>query len=159
MPGEVKKVYEDYYLSQIGRGMPVFRGVRYQRGHGLGNVLRNLTKFALPFLKKGLKAVGKQAVRTGMNIAQEAMQGQNIKAATKRHLSQGLTDLVTQRGRGRSRKRGPPGERIKGKVHSRIKKTRKKTLKRGYKRKATLPLTLISSSAKHRKTSKKDIFG
>ena len=159
MPGEIKKVYEDYYLSQIGRGIPVFRGVRYQRGHGLGNVLRNLTKFALPFLKKGVKAVGKQAVRTGMNIAQEAMQGQNIKAAAKRHLSQGLTDLITQRGRGRSRKRGPPGERITGTYQSRIKKTRIKTVKRGYKRKATSPASFISSSAKHRKTSNKDIFG
>ena len=46
---------------------------RYQRGHGLGNMLRSLTKFAIPFLKKGAKAVGKQAMKTGMNIAQEVM--------------------------------------------------------------------------------------
>ena len=51
-------------------------------------------------MKKEAKAVGKQAMKMGMNIAQEAMQGQNIKKAAKRHLSQGLTELVTQHGRG-----------------------------------------------------------
>ena len=79
--------------------MAAFTGARYQRGHGLGNKLRSLTKFAMPFLKKGAKAVGKQAMKTGMNIAQEVMLGQNIKKAAKRHLSQGLTELVTQQGR------------------------------------------------------------
>ena len=95
-----KKLYEEYYLNQTGRGMAAFTGARYQRGHGLGNILCSLTKFAVPFLKKGAKAVGKQAMKMGMNIAQEAMQGQNIKKAAKRHLSQGLTELVTQQGRG-----------------------------------------------------------
>ena len=63
-------------------------------------MLRSLTKLALPFLKKGAKAVGKKAMKTGMNIAQEVMLGQNIKIAATRHLSQGLTELVTQCGRG-----------------------------------------------------------
>ena len=154
MSAEYRKVYDDYYLNQNGRGMPIFRGVRYQRGHGLGNMLRSLTKFALPFLKKGVKAVGKQAMRTGMNIAQEAMQGQNIKTAAKRHLSQGLTELVTQRGRGQTTKRlGPPGERIH------IKKKNARLSQRGYKRKTPTSRTISSHSAKRRRTSKKDIFG
>ena len=57
--------------------------------------------------------MGKQAMKTGMNIAQEAMLGQNIRKAAKQHLSQGLTELVTQHGRGRPgrQRRGPPGER------------------------------------------------
>ena len=96
-------------------------------------MLRSLTKFALPFLKKGAKAVGKQAMKTGMNIAQEVMLGQNIKKAAKRHLSQGLTELVTQCGRGRPR-RGPPGERVK---RRKIATSSRKKPKRGYKRKAT----------------------
>ena len=32
--------------------MPVFRGVRYQRGHGLGNVISLFRRVVLPFLKK-----------------------------------------------------------------------------------------------------------
>ena len=153
-PMDCKKLYEEYYLNQTGRGMAAFTGARYQRGHGLGNILCSLTKFALPFLKKGAKAVGKQAMKTGMNIAQEAMLGQNIKKAAKRHLSQGLTELVTQHGRGRPR-RGPPGERVK---RRKIATSSRKKPKRGYKRKATSNTRVISHSAKRRRTSKTDIF-
>ena len=153
-PMDCKKLYEEYYLNQTGRGMAAFTGARYQRGHGLGNMLRSLTKFALPFLKKGAKAVGKQAMKTWMNIAQEVMLGQNIKKAAKRHLSQGLTELVTQRGRGRPR-RGPPGERVK---RRKIATSSRKKPKRGYKRKATSNPRVISHSAKRRRRSKKDIF-
>ena len=152
-PLDCKKLYEEYYLHQTGRGMAAFTGARYQRGHGLGNMLRSLTKFAMPFLKKGAKAVGKQAMKTGMNIAQEVMLGQNIKKAAKRHLSQGLTELMTQQGRGR--RRGPPGERIK---RRKIAMPSRKKPKRGYKRKATSNTRVISHSAKRRRTSKKDIF-
>ena len=77
-PMDCKKLYEEHYLNQTGRGMAAFTGARYQRGHGLGNMLHSLTKFALAFLKKGAKAVGKQAMKTGMNIAQEVMSGQSI---------------------------------------------------------------------------------
>ena len=155
-PMDCKKLYEEYYLNQTGRGMAAFTGARYQRGHGLGNMLRSLTKFALPFLKKGAKAVGKQAMRTGMNIAQEVMLGQNIKKAAKRHLSQGLTELVTQQGRGQPRRRrGPPGQRVK---RRKLAISSRKKPKRGYKRKATSNIRVISHSAKRRRTSKKDIF-
>ena len=154
-PLDCTKLYEEYYLNQTGRGMAAFTGARYQRGHGLGNMLRSLTKFAIPFLKKGAKAVGKQAMKTGMNIAQEVLLGQNIKKAAKRHLSQGLTELVTQQGRDRHIRRGPPGERIK---RRKIVIPSRKRPKRGYKRKAISNTRVISHSAKRRRTSKKDIF-
>ena len=101
--------------------------------------------------------MGKQVMKTGMNIAQETMQGRNIKKVAKQHLSKGLKELVTQHGQGRPRRkprRGPPGERVK-----RIGQMNQKKTKRGYKRKATSNTILISHSAKRRRTSKKDIFG
>ena len=98
--------------------------------------------------------MGKQAMKTGMNIAQEVMLGQNIKKAAKRHLSQGLTELVTQRGRGQPRKE-PTGERVN---RRKIATSSRKKPKRGYKRKATSNPRVISHSAKRRRTSKKDIF-
>ena len=64
-PMDCRKLYEEYYLNQTGRGMAAFTGARYEQGHGLGNMLCSLTKFALPFLKKGAKSVGKQAMKTG----------------------------------------------------------------------------------------------
>lgn len=137
------KLYEEYYLKQTGHGMPAFAGARYQKGHGLGNMLRTLSRIAMPLLKKGASLVGKQAIKTGMNIAQDAMQGRNIKAAAKKRLSQGLTELVMQqRGRG-----GPPGQRIAKK---------KVTTKIGYKRKKPSTDRVISHLAKRRKTSIKD---
>ena len=142
------KMYEEYYLNQGGRGLPAFAGARYQRGHGLGNMLRTLTKVALPFLKKGVTKVGKQALRTSMAIAGDLMQGQNVKKAAKRRLSQGLTELVTQQGKGRKRFRGsPPGERV-----TKMKSIMKK--KPQYKRKVQLEKRVISRSAKRRRTSK-----
>ena len=105
--------------------------------------------------------MGKQAMKTGMNIAQEDMLGQNIKKAAKQHLSQGLTELITQHGKGRPgrrQKRGPPGERVKRRKITVPRRTRKKP-QRGYKRKAPSNTGLISHSAKRRRTSKKDIFG
>ena len=30
-----RQMYEDSYTGQVGSNMPVFRGMRHQRGHGL----------------------------------------------------------------------------------------------------------------------------
>jgi len=46
-----RQMYEDYYTG--GGNMPVFRGTRHQRGHGLVNVIGGLfRRVVLPFLKK-----------------------------------------------------------------------------------------------------------
>ena len=57
-PMDCKKLYEEYYLNQTGRGMAAFTGARYQRGHGLGNMLRSLTKFCFTLLEEGSKGSG-----------------------------------------------------------------------------------------------------
>jgi len=46
-----RQMYEDYYTGQVGGNMPVFRGVRYQRGHGVGNVISGLFRrvWCFPF--------------------------------------------------------------------------------------------------------------
>ena len=36
---DASRMYEDYYTGQVGDNIPVFCGARYQRGHGLGNVI------------------------------------------------------------------------------------------------------------------------
>jgi hypothetical protein len=60
---------------QYGHGMPVFHGVYDQRGHGLGSFLGSLAKKAMPLLKM----VGKRALGTGLQIAQDVIKGRNIK--------------------------------------------------------------------------------
>jgi len=51
-----RRVYKDYYTGQVGGNIPVFCGARYQRGHGLRNVIGGLfRRVVLPFLQKSTK--------------------------------------------------------------------------------------------------------
>jgi len=81
-------MYEDYYTGHVGGNIPVFRGARYQRGHGLGNVIGGLFRrvvlpflwtSAVPFLKKEQKDAHQKCVenwngsgqrRTGRRISE-----------------------------------------------------------------------------------------
>ena len=46
------KAYENYYLSQVGHGMPYFAGARVQQGYRLGNLFRSIAKSVLLWSKK-----------------------------------------------------------------------------------------------------------
>lgn len=51
---------------------PIYVGSRYQRGHGgIGRFLAGLFRRVLPVLHSGAKFLGKEALRTGMNIASD----------------------------------------------------------------------------------------
>jgi len=51
-------MYEDYYTGQVGGNIPLFHGARYQRGHGLGNVIGGLfRRVVLPFLQRSTKNI------------------------------------------------------------------------------------------------------
>jgi hypothetical protein len=82
-------------------------GTRYQRGHGLGSIIGSLFKSAVPLLKRGAKTLGREALKTGLNLASDVMEGQNVKQAAKsrlkstgQNLLQKVMDTV-----------GPPGQR------------------------------------------------
>ncbi len=108
--------YDQYYLNQVGSGMPIYRGSPIlQRGYGLGGLLGGLFRKAVPLLKKGATMIGKQALRTGIGIADDVMAGHYIKTAAKRMIKAGTKQLgsdvlrrvQTGRGRGRPRKKAP----------------------------------------------------
>lgn len=65
--------YTDYYENQIGGGRVnnVFVGSPYQRGHGIGSFLGGLFRSVLPLLKRGAKAIGKEALRTGLHVIED----------------------------------------------------------------------------------------
>lgn len=106
-----KDLYENYYVKQTGKGLPVFVGYRGQRGHGLGSVLGRVFRFALPMLKKGLAYVGKHVARTGQEIAEDVLSGQNVKESFKKRVPSGikravrLENFIPQSGSGKRRKR------------------------------------------------------
>ena len=85
------KAYQNYYIHQGGKGYPVFAGRRYQRGHGLGSIFAGLFKAAMPLLKKGAKTLGREALKTGLNIAGDVVQGRNIKQIFEKKLWRGVS--------------------------------------------------------------------
>ena len=56
---------------QRGGSTPVFAGAAYQRGYGVGRVMRNMLKEATPLLKQA----GKQAVKTGLSVVASGILG------------------------------------------------------------------------------------
>ena len=87
--------YTEYYLNQQrGGSMPVFRGTRYQKGHGLGNVFAKLFRHATPLFRRGVSYVGKQALNSGRHIAQDVFAGSTLRTAARRQLKRVGEELV-----------------------------------------------------------------
>ena len=63
---------------QRGTGMRVFEGASFQKGHGLGSIVKGLFRMAIPlaskiFNKNTLKTIGKHALKRGLDIASSEM--------------------------------------------------------------------------------------
>ena len=86
--------YEHHYTQQVGNGLPVFSGLQNQRGYGLGGILGGLFRSALPLLRKGASTLGREALNTGVSIAKDALEGNNIKTAAKTRLHQAGRNLT-----------------------------------------------------------------
>ena len=87
------KLYEEYYLNQAkqkGGNLPAFHGARCQRGYGLGSIFKGLFRWAMPHLQQGAKMLGKKALQTGVQVAQDVLGGENVKTATKKRAKQAL---------------------------------------------------------------------
>jgi hypothetical protein len=102
-------MYEDYYMSQSGNGIPIFQGYRGQKGHGLGSILSGFFRSAMPLLKRGLSIFGKEALRTGARIANDVADGQSFKDSAKRRVTERINEfapgLISQSGSGRRRRK------------------------------------------------------
>ena len=87
------KLYEQYYVNQAkqkGGSLPAFYGARFQRGYGLGSILRGLFRWAVPHLQQGAKVIGKKALQTGVNVVEDVLDGDNIKTAVHKLTKQAL---------------------------------------------------------------------
>jgi hypothetical protein len=87
-------MYHDYYRNQAlqrgGFAMPYFAGARYQRGHGLGSIFGSIFRGLKSIFPSVMKTVGRHALTTGVNIANDVLEGKNIKEAAKTHGLRGL---------------------------------------------------------------------
>ena len=152
--------YEKYYLNQVGGALPVFAGARIQKGHGLGSMFRSLVRMAAPLLVKGAKAVGKQVLRSGVQVMNDVASGHNFRDSFKKHGRAGAHTLARkgirkiQTGKGVSRARATKRRRrvCSGKAIGKVKSSQaKRKPKPKRKRKA-------SRSAKAKKQRTLDIF-
>ena len=87
------KLYEQYYVNQVkqkGGNLPAFHGARFQQGYGLGSMFRGLFRWALPHIQQGAKMLGKKALQTGVNVAQDVLAGENLKTSTTKRAKQAL---------------------------------------------------------------------
>jgi len=88
--------------------MPIFRGARYQRGHGLDNILGGLFRsIILPFIKRNVPMLAGKAIKTGINLASDASRGVPFKQSFKKHVPKALKetfeDVKFQSGSGASK--------------------------------------------------------
>ena len=89
--------------------MPVFVGRRFQRGHGLGSILSGFfRRLVLPFFKTYGKSMLSGALKTGMEVADDVLDGQPLKESAKKRVPEGIKRTVQssrQSGSGFKKKR------------------------------------------------------
>ena len=123
-----KDLYENYYLEQSGSGIPVFICSAGQRGHGLGSMLSGFFRSAFPMIKRWLAPIGKHALKTGLDIANDVVEGGTFKDSIKKRVPEGIKrfatseNLINQSGSGcrRLKKRRKIISRKKKQKHSDI---------------------------------------
>ena len=76
--------------QQIGGEIPAFVGATRQRGHGIGSVLAGLFRRVLPFLRANARNFGVNAIKTGLHVADDVMQGQKFTDSFKRRVPEGI---------------------------------------------------------------------
>jgi len=125
------KTFENHYAEQIGNGLPHYQGMAFQKGYGIGGFFAKLFRSAMPFLVRGAKTVGKEALRTGTLIANDVLSGETTfkesaktraKAAGKTLAKKALKKASDMIGNGRfKRKRkasrkviSPKAKKVKG---------------------------------------------
>jgi hypothetical protein len=101
--------FDSYYVTQAKNNLPVFRGAAYQRGYGFGNVFRRFFRWVVPILKENampvIKNLGKETLKGAINVATDALDGQDIKSSAKSNLKKSLQNISTQYGNGKKRKK------------------------------------------------------
>jgi hypothetical protein len=100
------KVLTDHYLRHQRGGNKVgYRGARMQHVYGIGGIFKSLARYAIPFLKKTAKAVGRRALKAGAQVAQDVADGENVVVSAKASGKQAVNDFMAGRGRKKPIKR------------------------------------------------------
>lgn len=114
-------LYCQHYRRQLGGSFPVFAGIRYQQGNGLGDFFRSVGRFFLPIATN----VAKQFITT---TASGLSEGQMLKDAAKSAIAptiaQGLSSIVEQAAARHQKGQGRRRRRHSSRVYKAAKRTR-----------------------------------
>lgn len=150
--------YADYLgTRQRGRGLPVFKGSPFQRGHGFGGILSSLFRLAMPVgraaIKTGLRALPKITKAGGRTLIKNAIK-KNAPKLLKEALSAGIQAGLSS-----------TADRLSGKPNTSRKRKRplnkkaavvKRPRKESIKGQRATSSTLTRKKAAKRRTSKLD---
>jgi len=133
-----QKDWEAFFQSQSGqRGGNIngFSGMRYQRGAGIGSVFSSLFRTLLPVAKTVGKAVGRQALSTGAQVASDALAGQNLGEALKQRGREGAAQILNKGMRRlnkpKRKPKGKPKKKRRQTGHGRRRRRTKKRVQKG----------------------------
>ena len=103
------------------KGLPYFSGPVSQQGHGIGGIFGRLFRAVVPLFKKAApvmksaaKVVAKEAVRSGANIVEDVLHGEDVGSALANRSTEGAKRLALKGAR-RLRKMTSSPKTIKGK--------------------------------------------
>lgn len=86
--------YQHYYSHQAGSGIgSVYKGVPYQRGHGIGSFLGGLFRSVVPLLSSGFRSVGKEALNAGVGLLSDMMSSHPLEESLKSRFNDASTNL------------------------------------------------------------------
>ena len=92
------RVYETFSVNQCRDELSVFCGSRTQRSHSIGSIFSSLFRTVFPILKRVGPALGRKALQTGMQIANDVASGKSFKESAKTHvmdtLQEGKTHVI-----------------------------------------------------------------
>uniref|UniRef100_A0A183BNZ4 ULP_PROTEASE domain-containing protein n=1 Tax=Globodera pallida TaxID=36090 RepID=A0A183BNZ4_GLOPA len=78
-------------------GYPVFTGLQYQRGGGvggLGSMFRSFLRFLLPIGRQAGSAIGRQGMETGARVLSSVLEGKNLRESLVDEGRAGLRNLL-----------------------------------------------------------------
>lgn len=123
--------FRKYYLKQAGSGLSdirIYKSFPYQRGQGLGSVIK---RFGVPLME----FLGKHLLSTGMAVGSDVLANHDLKSSLKRRIKEGtryaakdgimkISNMIDQVGTGK--KKVYKGTKIRRKTTQR--KVRKKDI-------------------------------
>lgn len=86
--------YDHYYTHQAGSGIGiVYKGVPFQRGHGIGSFLGGLFRSVIPLLSSGFRTVGKEALDAGVGLLSDMVNSRPIDSSVRSRFKEASANL------------------------------------------------------------------